>query len=90
MIDPQKKGKDISIMIWAAIWIGGRTDIVIMERDPEAPKKGYSTRSYMKCLDKELSEPWFQDMIFMQDNAPIHKLSLARSWFMNYEISLLD
>jgi len=33
MIDTYHKGKDISVMVWGAIWVGGRSDIVIMERD---------------------------------------------------------
>jgi hypothetical protein len=90
MIHPQTKGKDISIMIWGAIWIGGRSNIVIMIRDEDALKRGYSARSYLQCLDAELSEPWFQEMIFMQDNAPIHKASIVQEWLRNYEINVME
>jgi hypothetical protein len=32
MIQPTKTGMDISIMIWGAIMLGDRSDLVIMER----------------------------------------------------------
>ena len=42
MISTYKKGKDISVMIWGAIWIRGWSDVVLLERDPDAPHRGYS------------------------------------------------
>jgi len=32
-------GKDIRQMEWASIWLGGRSNLVIMERDEFSPKK---------------------------------------------------
>jgi len=38
MIQPVKKGKDISVMGWAAFSDAlGRSDLIVMERDPDAP-----------------------------------------------------
>ena len=49
MIQPVKKGKDISVMVWAAFSGAlGRSDLILMERDPDAPKGGYSAQSYLK------------------------------------------
>ena len=53
-IYPVKKGKDILVMIWGAIWIGGRLDVVFIERDIEAPRGGYSAWSYLKVLKEQL------------------------------------
>ena len=36
MIQPYQKSTDITIMIWGAIWLDGRSDLVIMERDDES------------------------------------------------------
>jgi hypothetical protein len=62
MIEPYKKGKDISIMIWAAIWGTERSELIIMSRDSQSKKKGYSANSYIKVLKKSnpnLLKTWF-------------------------------
>jgi hypothetical protein len=80
----------ISIMVWGAIWKGGRSHLVIMERDEEAPRNGYSARSYRTAL-KEGLLPYYQPwMRFMQDNAPIHKEEATMAWFLQHGIELLD
>jgi hypothetical protein len=40
MIQLYKKGKDISVMIWGAIHGHGRSDVVVIERDPDSEKSG--------------------------------------------------
>jgi hypothetical protein len=65
MIQTHKKGKDLSVMIWGAIWIGGRSDIIFMERDMESKKQGYTYRSYLKVLDDEIPRIYQPGMIFM-------------------------
>jgi len=50
MIEPYKKGKDISVMIWGAIYGDRRFDIVLMERNPASDKSGYSANSYLTVL----------------------------------------
>ena len=54
MICLYKKGKDISVMIWGAIHGNGRSDVVIMERDPAADKSGYTANSYLTVLNDQL------------------------------------
>jgi hypothetical protein len=54
MIQTYTKGKDISIMVWGAIWIGGRSDLYIMSRDEESKKGGYSSKSYIEVLENQL------------------------------------
>jgi hypothetical protein len=49
------KGHDISIMVWGAIWIGGRSDLIIMIHDEEAERNGYSVNSYIEVLNENLS-----------------------------------
>lgn len=71
-VQTYKKGHDISIMVWGAIWIGGRSDLVIMTRDDDAARNGYTTNSYLEVLNDALSRCWQPGMKFMQDNAPIN------------------
>ena len=54
MIEPYEKDKDICIMIWGAIWIGGRSDVIMMVRDETAPKKGFSRFSYLDVLEEAI------------------------------------
>ena len=90
MICPYKKGKDISVMIWGAIYRNGRSDVVIMERDPAADKSGYTANSYLTVLNDQIPRTWQPEMIFMQDNAPIHAAKKIREWFTNQAIPVMD
>jgi transposase len=89
MIQTYKKGKDLSVMIWGAIWIGGRSDIAFMRRDETSKKNGYTALSYVELLDEHLPNCWEPGRIFMQDNAPIHKAGIVRRWFEDHGIPLL-
>jgi transposase len=43
-----------------------------MEHDFNAKKYGYSAKSYMEALNKDLLPHWRCSQLFMQDNAGIH------------------
>jgi hypothetical protein len=63
-------------MVWGSIWIdrcgrAQRSRLVIMERDLDAPRRGYSTQGYIKALRKGLLPYWRHTQLFMQDNASI-------------------
>ena len=90
MIQPYKKGKDLSIIIWAAIWGGGKSNIVLMRRDESAPRQGYSAISYLSVLDDEIPRCYEPGMLFMQDNAPIHKTKNIDEWFKDHSVDVLD
>jgi hypothetical protein len=64
LVNLRNHGKDISQMVWAAIWRGGRSELVIMERDNEAPRGGYSTNSYIKSLEEGLLPIYSQELYF--------------------------
>ena len=73
------KGKQGSVMIWAAI--GGhikRSELVVMRRDKQSKHNGYSSLSYLDTLEKGLVEQYTGE-IFMQDNAPIHTSHLVHN-----------
>jgi hypothetical protein len=46
-------------IVWVSVWldelgVARRSKLIIMERDIDAPKRGYSSRSYIKALEKGL------------------------------------
>jgi hypothetical protein len=45
MVTTYKTEKDMRVMLWAAFWSSGRTNLHVMERDFESKKHGYSARS---------------------------------------------
>lgn len=59
-------------MAWGAICVTGKSDLVIMERDPDAPRKGYTAKSYQKALEKRLLPIYDGTWQFQQDNARIY------------------
>ena len=77
IISTYKKSKDISVMIWGAIWIRGYLDITFIQRDPHSKKEGYSAASYITILDNQLPRCWEPGMIFIQDNALIYKAGVV-------------
>lgn len=89
-VQPVKKDKDIRIMIWGAIWVGGRSDIVIMQRDEDSPRNGYTANSYLQTIEEQLPRCYSPGMIFQQDNAPIHTANLVKNWLDDNAIALLD
>ena len=60
-------------MVSAAFWGNGeRSNLLILERDFESKKYRYSTNSYLALLEDLIIPNYTDDLIFMQDNAPIH------------------
>lgn len=89
-IQTVNKSKDIRIMIWAAFSItGGRSECVIMERDEEAAKNGFTARSYLHVLQEHMPTIYEPGLIFMQDNARIHTAKIIKQYFQESTIELL-
>ena len=58
-------------MIQACIGRKGHGPCVVMKRDPEAKKNGYSARSYRWALEEMLPDLPQDGFHLLQDNAPI-------------------
>jgi hypothetical protein len=86
--------KDITQIVWGAIWLGGRSDLIIMDRevelDPTSTKKGYTAKSYISALENGLVQHYRPGSIFQQDNAPIHIASVTKEWFESHGIYMED
>lgn len=80
----------ITIMVWAAIWKGGRSPLVIMTRDVNARKRGFTSQSYIQALQEGLIPFYDETCHFMQDNAPIHGSAAVEAFLLNHKISILE
>lgn len=92
MITEVPKSRSPSQMVWGAIWLDNRgkprrSPLVIMERDPNASKGGYTAQSYIKTLEKGLLPHWSEGQLFQQDNAPIHTATATTTWFESHGIT---
>jgi len=73
MVTTYKAGKQMRVMVWAAFWgQGERSKLFVLERDFESKKHRYSANSYIEVLENRVLEHYHDDLIFMQDNAPIY------------------
>lgn len=59
------------------IWKGGRSELIIMERDPDAKRQGYSAKSYLRTLEEGLLPHYDETRHFQQDNAGIHRAAVV-------------
>lgn len=90
LVNLTTQGRDISQTVFCVIWIGGRSDLIIMERYLEAPRDGYSTNSYPGALENSLLQIYEPGFMFQQDNAGIHRSDAAELWFETHGIHVLE
>ena len=91
MVETYKKSKDVSVMVWAGISGGlGRSDLVVLSRDFQSAKMGYSAASYIALLEEVLPDYYQPGFIFMQDNAPIHCARSTKEWLERHGIWVLE
>jgi hypothetical protein len=90
-VETYKKGKGIRVMVSAAFWgKGERSDLLVLERDFESKKNGYSANSYLTLLEELVLPNYTDDLVFMQDNAAIHTAKKVKAWFENHGIRVTD
>jgi len=77
-------------MVWGGIWIVGRSELQVMERDEDSPKNGYSARSYIKILEEGLLPHYTPGRFFWQDNARIHIAKITEPWLESHGISVAE
>ena len=77
-------------MIWGSIWLGGRSELVIMDRDEFSSRGGYSTKPYPESLEKALIPIYEPGKVFQQDYARIHVSKEAQEWFEYHGIWVMD
>jgi transposase len=94
MVITYKNGKDILVMVWAAIWWKDgkvyKSELYILERDWESKKHGYTANSNIDVLNDQLPRIWEPGMVFMRDNALIYCANKTKEWFRDMGIPLTD
>jgi transposase len=90
LVNLRYHGKPISRMVWGAIWHGGRSKLVVMERDEDSPRQGYTAKSYIKTLEEGLIEHYKPGTPFQQDNARIHTAIDTQEWFELHGIYVVE
>ena len=79
------------VMVWASFSGAlGRSDLVVMERDKELPKGGYSAQSYIQILDDQIPQVYEPGFQFMQGNAPIYKSKPVAKWFKENVVDVIN
>jgi transposase len=61
-----------------------------MERDPNAPRGGYSANSYISALEEGLLPSYKPGERFMQDNASIHTAQSTTDFLISHGIWIID
>ncbi len=89
-MNPKIHVKDISQIVWAAIWLSGRSKLVVMKRDESSERGGYSRWSYIDALEEGLLLIYQPGIIFQQDNAKIHTEKDTQEWFEEHGIYVED
>ena len=90
LVQKQRCSKQKSKMFWAAFGHEIRTQLILMEGDPLAPKGGVIARIYQTILDRYLLPILGFKSIFIQDNAPIHTTHIIQDWFATRDIDVMD
>lgn len=68
----------------------GKTELIIMERDQDSPRKGYTARSYQKALSEGLLPIYDGTRRFQQDNARVHNFGGTPEWLHQHGIEYID
>ncbi|KAK4206990.1 DDE superfamily endonuclease-domain-containing protein [Rhypophila decipiens] len=96
LVNRTQQAASLSFIVYA--WIrkgpGGKSPLVFMERDPQAPRGCYSSQSYIMALDQVLRSQYRrhrgQRFLYQQDNARIHTSRATKEWFRAWGVPVID
>ncbi len=77
------------IMIWEAFWGSERSNLYLLDRDFEFKKHDYSAVFYLQILKYNLTDIWESELVFMQNNASIHRVRKSKLWFQENDIEVM-
>lgn len=89
-VQPQPIFTKVSKMFWAVFGYGIRSDLVVMDGDPESKKGGVSSRVYRAVLEEHLPTVMEGDSIFMHDNASIHRANIIKQWLKEQAFEVME
>ena len=95
ILEPVGTSRRPAQMVWACVWldergVARRSKLVMVERDPDAKKRHYSSKSYMEALTKGLLPHYRRSQLFMQDGAGIHRSRAVRSFLDQHHVNTID
>ena len=71
-------------MFWGAFSAHGRSSLVVVPSDASSPRGGVTGASILNVLQSELPTILEPGMVFMQDNAPVHRARLVQDWLSEF------
>ena len=81
-------------MVWVAIWKGGKSELIFMERDEDSLRQGYSFFSYIWALEEgllpALNSGGAEGRLFQQDGASIHRSRDSLGYLESHGIEPID
>jgi transposase len=78
----------MAAMVWGGITRESRSPLVIMVRDINTKRNGFSGISYAQALEEGLLPIWPEEGgVFQQDNAPIHRSHHVKAWLASHNIT---
>ena len=77
------------IMIWEAFWDSERSNLYLLDRDFKFKKHDYSVVFYIQILKYNLTDIWESELMFMQNNASIHRVRKSKLWFQKNDIEVM-
>ncbi len=77
------------IMIWEAFWDSERSNLYLLDRNFEFKKHDYSAVFYLQILKYNLTDIWKSELMFMQNNASIHRVRKSKLWFQKNSIEVM-
>ncbi len=77
------------IMVWRAFWGSERSNLYLLDRNFEFKKHDYSAVFYIQILNHNLSDIWKSELVFMQNNASIHRARKSKLWFQENNIEVM-
>ena len=80
----------LSDMYWAGIRLDDHTNLVLMERDSNSPRQGYSNVSYRKALDEGFLPLHHRDNIYQHDNSRVHTAKESTAWFLRHAAFFIE
>jgi len=89
-IQPYKKGKGVTLMIWGAFSAERRSELIFMLGDLESKRGGVTSAVYLEVLENQLPTLWEPGLVFMQDNTSIHTAKVITNWFKEKGIEVVE
>ena len=84
----------LGVMVWAGfhrpLTTIRRSNLICMMRDVKSANCGYSSRSFLSILSKEVVPKWKHGQILMMDNAPIHRAKKIKNYLKKNNISVME